>query len=141
MNSKTFVVAFLLAVAVVVGVSVYLSATVNAVDKSILSVSSPDGRYKAVRMRLTRSGTPYCFDSVSIFLTTYPDSFAESERSYQVFALPCAASSPAPQVAWMGNDALRITYSPAPAGSKTDKLRHRLVDASGSVRVSYLERE
>jgi hypothetical protein len=140
-NSKTFVVGFFVAVAVVVGISVYLSATVNDVDKSILSVSSPDGRYKAVRVRLTRSGTPYCFDSVSVFLTVYPDSFAESERSYQVFALPCAVSSPAPQITWMGNDALRITYSPAPAGSETDKLRHRLVDASGSVRVSYLVRK
>lgn len=140
MKSKTFVVGFFVAVAVVVGISAYLSATINDIDKSTLSVASPAGRYKAVRIRLTRTGTPYCFDSISVYLAAYPDSFAETEKAYQVFASPCSTSAPPPQIRWVGNAALHVTYSPAPPGSKTDKLRHRLVDASGSVRVSYLVR-
>ncbi len=63
----------------------------NKVDKSLTAFVSPDGRYKAVRLSLARSGAaPFCFESVSIFLAVYPDTFAENEKAYQVYATPCA---------------------------------------------------
>ena len=75
-----------------VGGSIYLAATTQRADKSIVAVASPDGKYKAVR--LTVSGdkpVPFCVDTIAIFLSIYPDSFVASEGSYEVYAAPCAA--------------------------------------------------
>ena len=77
-------------------------------------------------------------------MSVYPDSFAESEKAYQVFAQPCATPAnpaDAPQVAWLSNTALRITYTPAPAGFDVSKLRRRVVDASKFVHITYVTRE
>ena len=78
--------------ACLVAASIYFAATVDKADKSISAVASPDGKYKAVR--LTVSGdrpAPFCVDTISIFLSVYPDSFAASESNYEVYAAPCAA--------------------------------------------------
>ena len=41
----------------------------------------PTGKYKAVRVSLARGGAkPFCFDTISIFLSVYPDSFAEQRK-------------------------------------------------------------
>jgi hypothetical protein len=126
-------------------VSVYVSATIDKVDKSLTAFVSPNGRYKAVRFSLARGGTAqFCFESISIFLTVYPDSFAESEKAYQVYAAPCATPArpgDAPQIEWLSNSALRITYFPPPAGLDTGKLRRRLVDASEFVQITYVARQ
>jgi len=132
------------AMAVAAGASIYLIATTEQVDKSVAAFSSPDGRYKAVRVSLSHGGpAPFCFNSVSIFLAIYPDTFAESEKAYQVFASPCATPAKAadrPAIAWTANDAVRITYTPAPAGLDKDKLRRRVIDASKYVHVNYVAR-
>ena len=48
------------------------------------------GRFKAVRLVVQRQTLPaYCEASVSIYLAAYPDSFAETEKSYTVYAAPC----------------------------------------------------
>jgi hypothetical protein len=144
-RSKTLIIAFIAVIAVVTLISIYVSATVDKVDKSFTAFVSPDGRYKAVRLSLARGGSaPLCFESISIFLSVYPDTFAETEKAYQVYAAPCATpANPAnaPQVEWLSNQALRITYSPAPAGFDVSNLRRRLVDASQFVRINYATRQ
>lgn len=145
MKSKPFIIALIAAMAVAAGASIYLSATAERVDKTVIAFPSPDGRYKAVRVSLSHGGSaPFCFHSISIFLSVYPDTFAENEKAYQVYAAPCAMPSKpadAPTVEWLSNSALRITYLPAPAGLNSDKLRRRLIDASKFVHVSYVARK
>jgi hypothetical protein len=144
-KSKPFIVGLLVAMVVAAAVSIYLSATADRVDKSVTAFLSPDGRYKAVRVSLAHGGTaPFCFQSISIFLAVYPDSFAENEKAYQVYAAPCATPpkpTDAPAIEWLANNAVRITYSPAPAGLDQDKLRRRVIDASKFVHVSYVARK
>jgi hypothetical protein len=144
-RSKRFIIGFIAVIVVATAVSIYVSATVDKVDKTFTAFVSPDGRYKAVRLSLARGGkSPLCFESISIFLSVYPDSFAESEKAYQVYASPCATpANPAdpPQVEWLSNTALRITYTPAPDGFDVSNLRRRMVDASEYVRISYVARK
>jgi len=84
-------VAGLIAIAVLtVAASFYFRAAVTPFEKSFSSMFSPDGRFKAVRLVVTREGPPgYCDASVSIYLAGYPDSFAETEKGYVVYAAPC----------------------------------------------------
>jgi len=144
-KSKPFIIALLAAMVVAAGASIYLSATADRVDKSVTAFLSPNGRYKAVRVSLSHVGSaPFCFDSISIFLAVYPDSFAENEKAYQVFASPCTTpAKPAdrPEIRWLANNAVSITYTPAPPGLDEDKLRRRVIDASKYVHVSYVERK
>ncbi len=145
MKAKPFIISLLAAMAVAAGASIYLIATADRVDKTVTAFLSPDGRYKAVRVSLSHGGAaPFCFNSVSIFLAVYPDTFAENEKAYQVFASPCTTPAKAadqPAIEWLAKDAVRITYAPAPAGLDKDKLRQRVIDASKYVHVSYVERK
>ena len=144
-TSKRFIIGFAAAIAVAAAVSIYVSATVDKVDTTFTAFPSPDGRYKVVLLSLAGGGkTPLCFESISVFLSVYPDSFAESEKAYQIYASPCATPAnpaAAPQVEWLSNTALRITYTPAPAGLDVSNLRRRLVDASKYVRIEYAARK
>lgn len=144
MNSKFLIIAGAAAVALAGAVSFYVSRTIDPVEKSIQSATAPDGRYKAVAFRLSQGGTaPFCYDTVSIFLALYPDSFAESERAYQVYWSPCATPADpaeAPKVEWLSKDSVRITYTPGPPAKGPSKLRKHAVDASRAVKVTYVER-
>ena len=123
--------------------SLYLAATVERADKSAVAVASPDGKYKAVRV--TTSGVQpvaFCVDTIAIFLSVYPDSFAVSERSYEVYGGPCAAPDKRkdlPKVEWLSNKAVRITYAPEPGADKEPRLKTR--DASLFVDVTYVKAE
>ena len=145
MNGKTFLLGLLAVAALVVGASVYFRATVTPADQSAETLPSPDGRYKAVRFSLTRGGTSgFCYHSVSVLPSQFPDSFAESEKQYQVYFAPCAVPpdpAQAPAMQWLGNDALQITYTPGPVGFDNPSLRRRVVDVSGKVRVTYVVRQ
>lgn len=145
MNSKILIVGFAVAVALAGAVSLYVSKTVDPVEKTITAVVAPDGRYKAVVVSLAQGGgAPFCYESVSIYLAIYPNDFAESEKSYQVYWSPCATPAKpadAPTVKWLANDEVRITYTPGPPGPDPNKLRKRVVDASRYVKVSYVERK
>jgi hypothetical protein len=142
-KSKPFIIGFLAAMAAVVAVSAYMSFTVEPADKSIVAMKSPDGRYKAVRERLTRrDDRKFCADSIAIFLSVYPDSFVESDKVYEVYAAPCATSSgrtPPPEVQWLSNTALRITYSPPPK-AEAGKLKTKPLDPSKYVHIDYVAR-
>ena len=97
MKAKPFVFGLLAAMAGVAAVSIYMSATVDKIDKAVAAVASPDGRYKAVRITLARGGAaPFCVDSISIFLSVYPDNFAENDKTYEVYARSCAISGTGP---------------------------------------------
>jgi hypothetical protein len=138
-------VACLIAIAVLtVAASVYFRSLVAPFDKTFSSVLSPDGRFKAVRLVVTRQSPPACCDaSVSTYLSAYPDSFAETEKGYVVYAAPCPTPANAgslPEVQWLGNDAVQITYKPGPPAADANRLRRRVVDASRAVKVSYVER-
>jgi hypothetical protein len=143
-NARVLVVGLIAIAVLTVAGSLYFRSTVTPFEKSFSSVLSPDGRYKAVRFVVTRRSAPaYCDASVSIYLAAYPDSFAETEKSYVVYAAPCPTpADPAnlPEVQWLGNDAVQIGYTPGPPATDASKLRRRVVDASRAVKVSYVER-
>ena len=93
MNAKPFVIGSLAAMAGVAAVSIYMSAHDLEIDKTVVAAASPDGKYKAVRITLARGGAAsFCVDSISIFLSVYPDNFAENDKTYEVYAAPCAGA-------------------------------------------------
>lgn len=143
MKTKPFLIAFLVAVAAIVVASVYLSLTVKRTEKAIVSVKSPDGRYKAVLASLTRADDPtFCVDRIAVFLSIYPDSFVESDKIYEIYTAPCATITgrvPPPQMAWESNTQLRVTYSPPPVPDRP-KVKTEPMDASKYVHVEYVER-
>jgi hypothetical protein len=142
-KTKPFLIGFLVVMAAVVAVSAYFSFTIQPSDQSIVAVKSPDGRYKAVRLRLMRPGhPPFCADSIAIFLSVYPNSFVDSDKIYEVYAAPCATitgSVPAPDMQWLSNTKLRITYSPPPAPDRV-KVKMKPMDASSYVHIDYVGR-
>jgi hypothetical protein len=124
-------VAGLMAIAVLtVAASLYFRAAVPPFDKSSSSVLSPDARLKALRLVVTRQSPPaYCDASVSIYLAGYPESFAETEKGYVVYAAPGATPADLatlPEVQWLGNDSLQIAYTPGPTADDASKLRRRV---------------
>jgi hypothetical protein len=144
-NARVLVVGLIAISVLTVAASIYFRSTVVPFDKSFSAVPSPNGRFKAVRLAVTRkTPPPYCEASVSIFLAIYPDNFAETEREYRVYDAPCPLPpDPAnlPAVAWLADDAVQVTYTPGPPATDVSKLRRWSVDASRAVRVSYVERE
>ena len=126
--------------ALVVAGSIYLAVTTEKAHKEIVAVASPDGKYKAVR--LTVSGeqpAPFCVDTVAIFLSIYPDSFVASESNYEVYSGPCAAPGnrkALPQIEWLSDKAVRITYA-SPPGEKPPRLKDH--DASLFVQVAFVK--
>ena len=145
MNGRLFVGGLITVAVLTVAASIYFRGAVEPFDKSFSSTLSPDGRYKAVRLVVTRQTPPaFCEASVSIYLAVYPDSFAESEKGYVVYAAPCPTPiDPAtwPAVRWLANDAVEIAYTPGPPAADPNKLRRRVVDASRTVKIGYVERE
>jgi hypothetical protein len=141
LKAKPVLIAFLSVAAAMVAGSIYLAATVDRADKTVVAVAAPDGKYKAVR--LTISGdrpVPFCVETISIFLTVYPDSFAESDKSYEVYGAPCAAPekrAALPKIEWLSNMAVRIAY-PAAAAGAGKQPRLRLLDASKFVQVTFV---
>jgi hypothetical protein len=135
-KAKTFVIGFVAVLVGVAGASVYFNLTATRPEKFVSSVASPDGRYKAVRVSLVRDGS--CFDTISVYLSVYPDSFAEREKTYRVYAGPCAPSTlraVLPKMQWLSNTALQITY--APSAGDNDKRRMKTLDASKFVHVTF----
>ena len=110
-----------------------------------IAVPAPNNRYKAVVVWLSQGGdAPFCYASVSVYLAIYPNDFAESEKSYQVYWAPCATpakSDDVPTVEWLAKDKLQVTYTPGPPAKDATKLRRRVVDASRYVQVTYVERK
>jgi hypothetical protein len=139
-NAKPFLIGFLAVVACLVAASIYFVVTVDKANKEILAVASPDRKYKTVK--LTVSGDkpiPFCVDTISIFLSVYPNSFAASEGNYEVYAAPCAAPdrrSGMPKIEWQSDSAVQITYAPG-----SDKPKARMKDHDGSlfVRVTFVK--
>lgn len=145
MKAKPFLIGFFALIAGLVAVSVYVSMTVDKADKSVSAIVSPDGRYKAVRVSISRGGAAlFCFDSISILLAVYPDNFAEHDKTYEIYSAPCAAPAEraaSPKVEWLSNTAVRIIYSQGPAGPDTNKRRMKVLDASEFVHVTFVARE
>ncbi len=143
MKAKPFLIGFLAAMAVVVAVSLYVSVTIPKADKSVTAVASPDGKYKAVRVSIAGSGAaPFCFDTISIFLSVYPDNFAEQEsKTYEVFGAPCAMPAKRavlPKIEWLSNSQVRITTAPDPAAPDAKPPRMKALDASRFVHVDFV---
>lgn len=129
----------MLALAVLmIGASIWYAATTKRADKEIAAIAAPDGKYKAVRLRVYGDQpVPFCVDTIAIFLTVYPDSFVASERNYEVYGAPCAAPdkrNALPKMEWTGNRSIRITYA------ETDKPpRIRDKDASLFVDIEWVK--
>jgi hypothetical protein len=144
-NAKPILIGLLAVAALVAGASLYFRATVSPVERSVQILNSPDARYKAIRLSLSKSGTSaFCYHSVSVLPAALPDSFAESEKQYQVYFAPCALPpdpAQAPAMQWLGNEDLQIAYTPGPAAFDNPRFRRRVVDASEKVRVTFVVRE
>lgn len=140
MKAKPFLIGFFAIMACLVAASIYFAATVDKANKSIVTVASPDGKYKAVRLTISgETPAPFCVDTISIFLSVYPDSFAASESNYEVYAAPCAAPgrrSLLPKIEWLSDNAVQIAYAP-----DSDKPKPRMKDHDGSlfVRVTFVK--
>ncbi len=135
MKAKIFVVGFVAALVFAAAASVYMNLTATRPEKTVTSVPAPGGRYKAVRVSLIRRGT--CFDTISVYLSVYPDSFAEREKTYRVYAGPCAPPNERadlPKMHWLSETELQIAYPASPATARTMKPE----DASHFVHVSYV---
>jgi hypothetical protein len=141
-RAKPFLVSFLAAIVAVAAISLYVSKTIRKAEKTVTAAVSPDGRYKAVRVSLARGGPmPFCFDTIAVFLAVYPDSFAESDKSYEVYRAPCAPPiqrTDLPKMQWLSNTALQITYAPSLEMHEKGKLRMKAVDASNFVHVTFV---
>jgi hypothetical protein len=142
-KTKPFLIGLIAAMVAMLAASLYLSFIVVRTEKAVVSVKSPDGRYKAVLASLTRADDKaFCVDSIAVFLSVYPDSFVESDKVYEVFAAPCATITgrvPAPQITWISNTQLRIAYSPPPAPDRAT-VKTKPLDASKYVHVDYIAR-
>lgn len=133
MRSKSFLVVFFAVVAILAAASLYFSATIDKSVKTITAVTSPDGKYKAVKVTLAGGGTlPFCFDTISVLLAAYPDNFVELKKAYEVYAAPCDAL---PRIEWQSATALQISYAP---GSKI--TRSKEIDVTKSVHVIFATR-
>lgn len=138
MKTKAVILIFVgLLVAMTAG-SVYLALTTERAQKSIVSVAAPDGKYKAVRLRVFGDKPePYCVDTIAVYLSVYPDSFAASERNYEVYGGVCPPGDKRdalPKIEWTGNNSLRITYAvadPAKPPRLKDKDASLFVDIQG----------
>jgi hypothetical protein len=143
LKAKPFLIGFLCVVLAVVAGSIYLAATTDRAEKALVAVSSPDGRYKAVRLTVFgEKPEPFCVDTIAIFLTVYPDSFVASNSGYQVYGAPCAAPgrrSALPKIEWLANNAVQITYAPEPGAGKAPRLKER--DMSLFVDIKYVKTE
>jgi hypothetical protein len=139
-RGKPFLIGFFIVVAAVAALSIYSNRSVDKADRTVTSVASPDSKYKAVRVSVARGGAqPFCFDTIAIFLSVYPDSFAESDKTYEVYAAPCAAPAlraELPKIEWLLQDAVRITFPPEAAAAK---MRRQDLDASKFVHVTFVQ--
>ncbi len=140
MKAKPILIGFLTVVVLIAAASVYLAATVDRAEKAVVAVAAPGGKYKAVRVTFSNGGaTPFCFDTVSIFLSIYPDSFAVSDKSYEIYGAPCAEPAKRaalPKMEWQSDKALRVTYAPVDNGQSPRLKNH---DASRYVDVTFVK--
>jgi hypothetical protein len=134
-KAKPFIVGFFAVVAVLAAASLYLALTVDRAEKSFTAVPTPDNKYKAVKITLTRAGAPpFCVDGIAVILGVYPDDFAERDKAYLVYSAPCAAS---PKIEWLSNTELRITYATV-RDAKPPQLKS--YDVTKTVTVTFVER-
>ncbi len=142
MKAKPFLLGFFVVVAAIAAASIYVSVSVDKAQKTFAAVSSPDGKYKAVRLTITRGGSePFCFDTISIFLSVYPDNFAEGDKTYEVYAAPCAKPAlraELPQIKWLSDQSVQVTYAPGAAAADAMKLRTKALDASKFVHLTFI---
>ncbi len=142
MKAKPFLLGFFAAVVVIAAVSIYVSMSVDKAQKTFAAVASPDGKYKAVRLSIARGGKePFCFDTISIFLSVYPDNFAEGDKTYEVYAAPCARPAlraELPQIKWLSDQSVQVTYAASAAASDAVKMRTKPLDASKFVHLTFV---
>jgi hypothetical protein len=138
-KAKSVLLTFFALGVLMIGITIYFAATIDRAQRDIDTVVAPDGRYKAVHMRVYGDKPePFCVDTIAIYLAIYPESFVSSKRAYEVYGGPCATPSrdaPAPKMEWTGNKTVRITYA-APAG-KPPRMRDQ--DASLFVDIEWVK--
>ena len=139
MKAKSVLLTFLAFGVLMIGITIYYAATIDRAQRDIDTVVAPDGRYKAVHMRVYGdTPEPFCVDTIAIYLALYPESFVSSKRAYEVYGAPCATPSkaaPTPKIEWTSNKTVRITYA-APADREP---RKRDKDASLFVDIEWVE--
>ncbi len=144
MKSKPFIIGFVIVVLAIAAVSMYISATVERANKTLVAVVSPNGKFKAVKQTIARGGTaPFCYDNIAVLLAVYPDDFDENKKAYEVYAAPCGRFSDgtrSPKIEWLSNASLRITVAPRPAAADAKTIRMKNIDVSKSVHVTFVER-
>jgi hypothetical protein len=142
-RAKPFIIGFFAVVALLGAASVYLAITVEPAEKTFTAVVAPDAKFKAVKITLTRSGSPpFCLDSIAVILGVYPDDFAERDKAYEVYTAPCgrfAGGAPSPKIEWLSNTALQISYAKNSSTAKPPKLKD--ADVTKAVHVTFVARD
>ncbi len=145
MKGRPLIIGLLAVVAVIAAVSIYVSVVIDKTEQAISAVVSLDGKYKAVKITMTRGGSrPFCFNSVSVIFAIYPDYFAERYKAYEVYAAPCgkfANGEPAPTIEWRSATDLQIGYAANPAALTAGKTAMKLVDVTKTVHVTFVPRD
>lgn len=139
MKPRFVLLLFLVLGLLMVGVTIYVAATIDRAERDIVTVVAPDGKYKAVRMRVYGDKPePFCVDTIAIYLSLYPESFVASKGIYEVYGAPCAEPAKRdvlPKIEWTAHNAVRITY--APVGDKPPRMRQK--DASLFVDIEWVK--
>ncbi|RDV03847.1 hypothetical protein [Undibacter mobilis] len=139
MKPKFVLLTFFALGVLMIGITIYYAATIDRAQRDIDTVVAPDGRYKAVHMRVYGDKPePFCVDTIAIYLALYPESFVSSKRAYEVYGAPCAAPdkrAALPKIEWTSNKSVRITY--ATAGDKPPRKRDK--DASLFVDIAWVK--
>lgn len=145
MKAKPFLIGFFVFLAVFAAISFYYVAKVGRPSRTLTAITSPDGRYKAVKLTMSHGGmTPYCFDSVAVILAVYPDDFGERNKRYEVFSASCATfanGGPSPKIEWLSPSALQITHATHAAGAASAKRVMNDIDITNVVHVTFVGRE
>jgi hypothetical protein len=144
-KTKPFFVLFFAVVLGLGALSLYMYLTIEKADKAVATLVSPDRKFKAVRITLSGGAPkPFCFDSVSVMLTVYPDEFAERNKAYEVFSGPCDVPdkrAASPKIEWLSNTALQIAYSAKAPGFNESKAVKKHLDITKSVKVTFEARD
>lgn len=142
MKAKPFLIGSAILVVIIAAASFYIGATIDKFDRTLVAVTSPDGKFKAIKVTVAGGGaTPFCFDTISVLLAVYPDDSVDRRKEYEIYSAPCgrfANGEASPKIEWLSHAALRIAYAPAPDAKPP---RTKDIDVTKSVHVRFVARD
>ncbi|WP_250504040.1 hypothetical protein [Caballeronia sp. AZ7_KS35] len=128
---------------VVLATVAYCSAsTEESKPDGMKSFTSPSGQYQAVLLTWVGGGgiSPYCDEALLVIPSPKDQPQAKLKKRYEVYSGECgnfADHSPSPKITWRSDDVLRVTFSINGTAAWPKKVKMKMVDASGLVRIEF----